>query len=182
MWTPISTCDWIMPVLVGSQRAGLLEHGVVDADLADVVEQAHQVEVAPLVGRHAQLLGEPDGDPRHALGVARGVGVLGVDGRGQGADDAEEQLLQVGVEPGVGLLGGDQRGDRLEQLDRRRGLNGRSSSGLSAISQPVEPWRVGGDGDDPPERGVGGRPGLVVDVRPVPCRAGPGSRSGSRSP
>ena len=46
MWTPISTCAWIWPVLLGRQRAGLLEHAVVDADLADVVEQAHQVEVA----------------------------------------------------------------------------------------------------------------------------------------
>ena len=126
-------------VFLGGQRPGLLEHGVVDADLADVVEQAHQVEVAPLVGRHAQLLGEPDGDPRDSLGVARGVRVLGVDGRGQGADDAEEQLLQVGVEPGVGLLGGDQRGDRLEQLDPRRGERAVVER-VDRDSQPVEPW------------------------------------------
>ena len=45
------------PVLLRRERAGLLQDGVVDADLADVVEQAHQVEVAPLVRRDAQLLG-----------------------------------------------------------------------------------------------------------------------------
>ena len=52
MVTPISTCAWIMPVLLGSQRAALLEDLVVDADLADVVQQSGEVEVAALLGGH----------------------------------------------------------------------------------------------------------------------------------
>ena len=97
-----------LAVFLGSQRAGLLEDVVVDADLADVVEQPGEIEVAALRRRNAELLGQPDRDPGHALGVARGVGVLGVDGRGQGTDDAEEQFLELGVDPRVARLGGDQ--------------------------------------------------------------------------
>ncbi len=125
------------PVFLGRQRLGLLEHHVVDADLADVVEQAHQVEVAPLVGREAELLAQPDGDPRDPLGVARGIRVLGVDRRGQGPDHAEEQFLQLAVELAVGPLGADQRGDRLDQLD--------VGGGEGAVVDRV-------DGDDPADR------------------------------
>ena len=46
MCTPISTCDWIIRYSSGVSGPVFLSTAVVDADLADVVEQAHQVEVA----------------------------------------------------------------------------------------------------------------------------------------
>ena len=113
--------------LVG-ELAGLLQDAVVHADLADVVQQAHQVEVALVVRRHLQLLADPHGDPGHPLGMARGVRVLGVDRGGQGADHAEEEVLQVRVAPRVRPLGADQRGDREQRVQvlvgRSAGLGG----------------------------------------------------------
>ena len=61
--------------------------------------------------------GDPDSDPRHPLGVARGIRVLGVDRSRQGADDAEEQPLEIGIDLGIRELGLDQRGDMLDPLD-----------------------------------------------------------------
>jgi hypothetical protein len=77
------------------QRAALLEHLVVDADLADVMQESRQIEVAPFGRGHVQLLGEPDRDPRHALRVPRGVRVLGVDAAHEGMQHAHEQVFEI---------------------------------------------------------------------------------------
>ena len=105
------------PVLFGVKRAVLQEHMVVDADLADVVQKPGQVEVAALLRRHAQLFRQADRDSRHALGMPGGVGILGVDGRGQGTDDPEEEFLEFGVDLGVAGLRGDERRHVLHPLD-----------------------------------------------------------------
>ena len=81
--TPISTCRLNLAVLFRRQGPGLLEHVVVDADLADVMEQASEVEVAPFWGRHSQFFGQPDGNACHPLRMPRGIGILGIDGSRQ---------------------------------------------------------------------------------------------------
>ncbi len=83
-----------LAIFFGRQRAVFLEHLVVDADLADVVQETRQIEVAPLGGGHSQLFAQPRRDARNPFGMARSVWVLGVDGRRQAADDAEEQALK----------------------------------------------------------------------------------------
>ena len=83
------------------QRPGLAQHGVVDADLADVVQQAGQVDVAQLVLLQAQLAAQLDGDAGDALAVAEGVRVLGVQRRRQRARQADQQLLEVLVAAGA---------------------------------------------------------------------------------
>ena len=100
---------------LGRQRAPLAQDRVGHADLADVVEQSGEVDVAQFGLGEPQLAGQLDGDPRNALAVAAGVGVLGVDGRGQRADQAREEVLDLGLPPRAARLQPQQRGERLEQ-------------------------------------------------------------------
>jgi hypothetical protein len=65
-------------LLVG-ERARLLQDGIGDADLADVVQQAGQAQPADVAGAHAQLLTDQPTQLGDGLAVAVGVGVLGVD-------------------------------------------------------------------------------------------------------
>src|SRR5271165_2059157 len=44
-----------LAILLGGQRPGLLEDLVIDADLADVVQQSRKVKVAAFLGRDRQL-------------------------------------------------------------------------------------------------------------------------------
>ena len=118
------------------------------------------IEVAAPGGGQRQLLGDADRDPRDALGVARSIGVLRVDGRGQRPDDPEEQALELGVDPGVGELGLDERRDVLEAFDLRR----REGAVLGRVDRDEPPGRAGGDPGVPAD-GIGGmlrdrRPGL----------------------
>ena len=89
----------VLELLVG-QRPALGEDVVADADLADVVQQAGEVDVAQLVLLQAELAPELDGRPRHALAVAVGVGVLGVDRGGQRAGQPDQEVLDVQVAAG----------------------------------------------------------------------------------
>lgn len=107
-------------LLVG-QRPPFFENLVLDADLADVVKQAHQVEVAAEDRVETELFSQPDGDASDALGMPRGIGVFGVDRGGERANHAEEQVFEIAVESGVGTLRGDQGGDRLKDFQFRRG-------------------------------------------------------------
>ncbi len=66
------------PLLV-VERSPLVEDPVRHAQLADVVQQPGPVEVAPGPLVEPEQHGQPDGDARHALGVPRRVGRLGVD-------------------------------------------------------------------------------------------------------
>ncbi len=161
MWTPILTCAWISRYSSGVSGVAFFEQTIVDPDLADVVQQPHQVEVATVVGREPEFLGEPDGDPRDPLGVARGVRVLRVDRRGQRPDHAEEEFLQLAIEPTVGPLRPDQRGDRPDQLDLGRGEPA-VVDGVDGDDPADRRLRVGRDGDGPPDPGQGIGAGLVV--------------------
>ena len=77
-------------LLVG-QLARLVQDALGDGDLADVVEDRGQLEVAELLLAEAHLGGDLQrevGDPGR---VVAGVLVLGVDGRDQGLDRGQEQ-------------------------------------------------------------------------------------------
>lgn len=97
--------------LVVGETAGLAEHGFRDADLADVVHQARDVDAFGLFGRVARGEREAGGEMGHALGMAAGVSILGVDGGGQGLNGAHEHRLLVADQTGVfeeraGVAGG----------------------------------------------------------------------------
>src|SRR5216684_5783566 len=62
--------------LVLAQRAGLAQDPVVDTDLADVVQQGADAEVAHLLFAEAEVLSDADRVARHALRMAAGVRVL----------------------------------------------------------------------------------------------------------
>ena len=68
------------------EAAGLGEDGFGHADLADIVKESREVDAfADIVGE-ADFLGQGAREVRNALGVAAGVGVLGVQGAGQGVE------------------------------------------------------------------------------------------------
>ena len=102
------------------QLARLAEHGVVDADLADVVQQAGHVERVQHFRLAAQLLGEADGDAGDAIAVTAGVRVFGVDGASEGPHDAGEELGLLAIEVAVAGVDAEHRPDRVEQA----GLDG----------------------------------------------------------
>src|SRR6202008_481878 len=68
------------------------QHTVVDADLADVMQQRGNLEFVQLFRRHAHFLRDHGRILRHAPGVTAGVRVLFVDGGRKHADRADEQL------------------------------------------------------------------------------------------
>ncbi len=104
--TPISTCSWILRYSSARERARSLEHVVIDTNLADVVEQTGQVQIARS-GRHSQLFRQSHGDPGHALECPT-CGVFGVD-RGGKARMIPKSKSFNSADLGVAGLGGDQR-------------------------------------------------------------------------
>ncbi len=112
-------------VFLRRQRPFLAEDRVADADLAEVVQEPGEVEVADLASSQAHLLSEPDRDPRDPLAVAAGVRIFGVDRRREAADDAEERLLQLVVGSVVPVVVDvelpDHPGDPQVGRGRRRG-------------------------------------------------------------
>ena len=87
--------------LVGVQRSRLGQHGIGHADLADVVEQGPVLDLA--TGRVVQP--ERAGDAHRVLrdagGVARGVGILGVDRLGEAADELQVAAREGGEQAAV---------------------------------------------------------------------------------
>ena len=77
------------------QLARLAEHVVVDADLADVVQQAGEVDRVQGPAIAAQLFRQANRDAGHAIAMTAGVGILGVDGRGQRPHDAPAKISAV---------------------------------------------------------------------------------------
>ncbi len=81
------------------QLARLEQHGVRNADLADVVQVAAAVQRVQIVGRETQRPAEQDGVSRQALAVAVGVRVARLDGqrqrheRGLGGVERVDQVL-----------------------------------------------------------------------------------------
>ena len=106
-----------LAILVGCEWSSLLENIVVNSNLADIVEQPGEVEVATFLRRHLQLFRQTGRNPCDALGMPGGVGILGVDRGGQGSDDSEEQFLELDVGPGIAGLRGDERRHVLHALD-----------------------------------------------------------------
>ena len=88
------------------ERARLAEDAAGHAQLAHVVQQAADREVAQRRGRQAQLLADRHGEHRHAAGVLLGRAVLGGEVDHQRAHArAEERLL------GADELGGGEVAD-----------------------------------------------------------------------
>ena len=101
--------------LVLAERARLAEDAVVDADLADVVQQRADAQVAHLLLGEAEVLADGDRVAGHALGVAARVRILRVDGRGEhahGVDEEQVVLVRRLLELLDGLL--DRRGHDVE--------------------------------------------------------------------
>ena len=115
-----------LDLFVFSRRelALFFENAVIDANLADVMEQSHEVKIALRIGRHAQFLAQSSGDSCHPFGVSRGVRILGIDRSRERAYHAKKQVFQVAVQPGIGPLRGDDRRQRAEDfgIARQRAL------------------------------------------------------------
>jgi len=118
--------------------AGLVEHGVADAELARVVQQCASPEPAPARRRRPQHAGHVVDVQRHALAVAAGKRALGVDHRAEGGGNVVQVIVvQRHLQPHRfqrqhGLV---ERG-RVEQ-GPERGLLGHAFEGLH--QRRVEP-------------------------------------------
>ena len=97
-----------LELLVG-QLAGLAQHLVGDADLADVVEQARDPDRLELRGRDVDPPGEEQRVAGDVLGVALRVAVLGVDRADQALEDVERPGQDGG---GLGRRPADRRRHR----------------------------------------------------------------------
>ena len=95
------------------QTARLEQDCAVDTDFADVVKGRGDADLVHVGSIEAEGLGECDREGGDLVGVAGGVGVFGVDGRGEGGDRAQERVLEIAVEACVL--------DRHAQLSGNRG-------------------------------------------------------------
>ncbi len=80
--------------LLGGEFAGLVEDGVGDAELAEIVEQSGAVDALDARGSEAEFACDGDGGVGDADGVSEGEGGFGIDDLGEGLAD--------GVDAGVG--------------------------------------------------------------------------------
>ncbi len=92
MFAPFTVCCFIRFEFFVGELAGLFQHAVVDADLADVVQQRRDAQAVEIFGAQAEPVADDDRIFRHAPGMAARVRVLFVDGRGEHANRAEEEL------------------------------------------------------------------------------------------
>jgi len=111
---------------VGVELAWLVEDQVGHAELADVVQQSGATQGAQVVTVAPHKRGDGHGDLGDALGVARGVGRLGVDDAGERLGDGVQALV-VGHGDAVGRLhaghvgpaqGGPERAVVLDDVQR----------------------------------------------------------------
>ena len=63
----------------GVELAGLVDDLLGDRDLADVVQQGAELQVAALLGAQAELVGDREREADDALAVLAGVAVVGLD-------------------------------------------------------------------------------------------------------
>ena len=75
------------------QGARLAQDGIIDADLADIVQRRAKTEPFQLAAVQIHLLGQQLRVARHAGGVAARVVVAQINGLGQNRDGVEEELL-----------------------------------------------------------------------------------------
>ena len=82
--------------LLGREFSRLEQHGVADADFADIVQQRAALQRVYLAAAEAHLAGDYHRVFAHALGVATGVGIPRLHGDVEGIDEA--LLLVDGVD------------------------------------------------------------------------------------
>ena len=85
-------------VLFPGQASRLAQHRVQDADLADVVQAAADLNLLAGLGRELHLLGQEQGIAGHALRVSGGIGVAHFDRLSQGNDRLHEPGALLGKE------------------------------------------------------------------------------------
>ena len=83
-------------VLFRRQRAGLAQHGVADADLADVVQERAEPQDLELVGGEVHLPADRHRHRADALRVAGGVRVPRIERQRERADRADVRVLGLG--------------------------------------------------------------------------------------
>ena len=120
-----------------------------DADLADVVEQAGALQVAPVGAREAHGPPELLGVVGHALRVAAGVVVLGLEGVGQAHQHVLRGLELVHEAPSAGA--GSGAGQELLEV---HGLGQEVVAPGGDALDAVLPCGEGGDEDDGHEAGA----------------------------
>ena len=127
----------------GVSGARFAKHVVVDADLADVVQQAGQINRVQVVRVAAQLPGQANREPRHAIAVTAGVRVLGVDGRGECPHDAAEEFGLLVVQGDVAAVDAQDRGHAGHQAGFHRAelafaVGDVAGAGVVEREQPAE--------------------------------------------
>ena len=80
----------------GVSASRLAQHGVADADLADVVQQRAEAQDVELVVGELHLAADGDRDRADALGVAGGVRIPRVERQRQRADGADVGAARLG--------------------------------------------------------------------------------------
>jgi hypothetical protein len=92
---PLAQCGVLgdLAILVGSERAGLVQHGFAGADLPDVVQLAAEPDVVHHVAVEAELRGRRHPVAAHPDRVPAGVGVLRLQGARQHLHPFQKQLL-----------------------------------------------------------------------------------------
>ena len=107
--------------LLGRQLAGLVEHVVADADLADVVHHAGLDDPADLGSGRVRPRAEDLGVHRDALGVAARVEVALLERLREPGDGLLEHLLERQVRRGQAVVGRAQLAVQARVVDRARG-------------------------------------------------------------
>ncbi len=74
------------------QRAGLFQNTVINADLADVMQQRSDAQLIQIIGWQFHFLGNDAGIFRHAPRVTTRIRILFVDGGRKHADGADKQF------------------------------------------------------------------------------------------
>ena len=121
---------------LGIELAGLVEDGVADAELADVVQQRRAPEPSALSRREPELLGDHVAEQRHPLAVAAGVGALGVDDLREGGRD----IVEIIFVDGGRVLRGFEREDRPLQV--RRGKHAPERRQLGNAQETLHQSRI----------------------------------------
>lgn len=92
--------------LLAGQGAGLLQDGVGNADLADIVQVSGQMDDLGHAGRKAHAQSQDLADNRHFLGMGAGPVVLGVHSVAQGFPQVGAGVSRGGTGRGGGPFGG----------------------------------------------------------------------------
>ncbi|MNS42195.1 hypothetical protein D3C72_745690 [compost metagenome] len=123
--------DFVDTIGQGFQLRGFVDDIFRGGDLAAIVQPGGDVQCLPfifgrLIGAEGGLLarcrrlGEHQGQFRHALAMAAGVGAFGVDGAGQQLNEGVQQLFLPGLQALAFDAHGSRAGHRLEKRNAVR--------------------------------------------------------------